>query len=125
MLVPAVSRISSPVRNSIIRHLAIALACLASAVAQVHAQGSIQKCVGADGKVTYQDGACDGNARTAATIQRDARLADPLAIQRAQEERDWVREAAATRIEQQRIDELHAAHARAEDREAQFRAADA
>jgi hypothetical protein len=109
------------VRSGVIGQLAIAsLACAAFGAL---AQGSIHKCVGVDGKVTYQDGACDRSSQTAAQIDRDLRLADPLAIQRAQEEREWVREAAATRMEQERNDALNAAAARADaDREARYQA---
>ena len=65
--------------------LAVVLSCVAS---NAHTQGTIQKCVGPDGKVHYQDSPCDGGKKAAGTIQRDPSTADPVALKRAREERE-------------------------------------
>jgi hypothetical protein len=58
-------------------------------VSGAQAQGSLQKCVGPDGKIQYQDAPCDANAKTAAQIRRDKSAAEG-SIKPAT---DWAREA--------------------------------
>ena len=65
--------------------LAVALSCVTP---MANGQGTIQKCVGVDGKIHYQDAPCDAGKKAAGTIQRDPSGADPAAVKRAREERE-------------------------------------
>lgn len=109
------------------------IAILAAAVLSApltFAQGMLHKCVNEKGKVTYQDSPCASVERTAATLQRDTREADPVALKRAKAEREEVakvrtarliteeKERAAARVEQDRAESrarLARAEARAEE----------
>jgi hypothetical protein len=61
-----------------------------------HAQGAIQKCVGANGKVTYQDTKC-ATGEMAGEVQRDSSGADPVALQRARDDQERADKAAERR----------------------------
>jgi hypothetical protein len=84
-------------------------------------QGAIQKCVGADGKVVYQDTQCDAGKTLAGKIARDTSVADPASLQRAREERARAdgfakSRATATAAEERRLAAAQAkADARARD----------
>jgi hypothetical protein len=56
--------------------------------ADVHAQSAIRKCVGADGKIHYQDTPCEPGKKPAGEVQRNTTPADPTALRRAQGERE-------------------------------------
>ena len=77
----------------------VAVACVVTighGATSAHAQGAIQKCIGTDGKVTYQDTACAAG-RTAGQVKRDTRAADPEALQRAAADQARADKAAETR----------------------------
>jgi Domain of unknown function (DUF4124) len=71
------------------------LMCFGAGAAQ--AQDAILKCVGADGRVSYQDSPC-AEGKLAGRIERDTRVVDPVALRQAgvsQERADQAAEARA------------------------------
>lgn len=94
-------------------HAAVVLAFAASTA---YAQGAIRKCIGADGKVVYQDVPCESGKKTAGRVQRDRSSADPAGLKRAQAERERAARFAASRMKQQAAEDEKA---RAADAEAQ------
>jgi hypothetical protein len=97
----------------------IAIVCgmaFALLTAFVGAQVAIQKCVSADGKVSYQDGPCEASKKAAGQVQRDHSRADPAAIQRAKDERARSDQFSAARAERQAADDQ--ARAKADEAEA-------
>jgi len=58
-------------------------------------QGAIEKCVGADGKVTYSDSGCSHGSKVAGYVERERSKAEAAAARRAANQRarqqDFVR----------------------------------
>ena len=71
----------------------------------VHGQVAIQKCVGADGKIQYQDSPCDAKQKAAGTLQRDRTQPDPAALQRAKSDQERVTAAAAERVKKEKAEQ--------------------
>lgn len=100
--------------------IALLAALAAFAAGPALAQGgTIQKCVGADGRQIYQDTPCPPTTKTAAQLQRDTTRADPVAIKRAEAEAQKLRDARLSRLV---AEEKQAIAARAEDERQESRA---
>lgn len=93
---------------------ALATLVLFGVVGAAHAQGTLHKCIGPDGKVGYQDMPCDASAR-AAEIRRDQTKADPAALKKAQKDRELSNFYRDLRKLEQDNDDLRAAIAAKEE----------
>ena len=69
---------------------------IGSGATAVYAQGAIQKCIGTDGRVTYQDTPCAAG-KTSGQVERDTRAADPDALKRAGADQERADKLAETR----------------------------
>lgn len=56
-------------------------------VGSAFGQGAIEKCVSADGKVTYSDSGCARGAKVVGYVERERSVADAAAMRRAANER--------------------------------------
>jgi hypothetical protein len=64
----------------------VALVALVTAGA-VLGQGAIEKCIGADGKITYSDSGCSHGAKVGGYVERERSKADAAAARRAANQR--------------------------------------
>ena len=86
----------------------LALAALVTA-GSAFGQGAIEKCIGADGKVTYSDSGCSQGAKVSGYVERERSKADAAAARRAANARarqqEFARRRAKAAAEEERIRE--------------------